>query len=247
MTVPILYELANADGNCPSPFVWRIKFALQSKNISYERIPTGYRDIARIGPGTLKTVPVLEHAGQFMSESWTIAEWIDGAYPSQPMLFSSPAELAMVRFFDKWFGTAIMPPMFRSCVLEIFRRAKPQEQDYFRTSRERLFKKSLEAVAGEAGDNIAKMRDALMPMRLALRQTPFLGGAAPNYADHIAWGTFVAFAPFAAEPLLAAGDALHRWLDRGAALATTATGRAGTGLPAQALSTLTPARNHDNG
>jgi glutathione S-transferase len=128
----------------------------------------------------------------------------------------------MLCFFDKWFGTQVLPPMFRSCVIEIFGRVKPDEQAYFRSARERLFGQTLEAVAADADSSIARMREALLPMRLALRHGPYLGGERPNYADHIAWGAFVGFAPILVKPLLEAGDPLRAWVDRGVVLAKTA-------------------------
>jgi glutathione S-transferase len=209
-----LYELDNAEGFCTSPFVWRVRYVLQRKGAPYEPVPVGFLEIPRIGPGSLKTVPVLETAGEFRNESWTISEWLDAAYPDDP-LFSSPAELAMVRFFDKWFGTGVQTSMFRACVYEIFRRVKPVDREYFRESRERSLGQTLESVAAQVEQNFARMREALLPMRLALRRSDFLGGAAPNYADYIGWSAFAAFGPLTAEPLLAADDSLLPWLERG--------------------------------
>ncbi|SEE75806.1 glutathione S-transferase [Rhizobiales bacterium GAS191] len=219
-----LYELDNIEGESTSPFVWRIKFALQKKGIAYDNAPTGFFGIPRIGRGRIgsdmvKTVPVVEHDGRFVSESWAIAEWLDEAFPDLPRLFSSPAELAMGKFFDKWFGTAVLPPMFRSCVYQIFEHVRPEEREYFRATRERMFKQTLEAVAADSDMYIARMREALLPMRLALRRDPYLGGDQPNYADHIAWGAFVGFSYIVEKPLLAPDDPLHAWVERGTALA----------------------------
>ena len=102
----------------------------------------GYSDYRRRYRSTrhAKTLPVVERGGQFIGESWAIAEWLDVAFADYPRLLSSREELAMVTFFDKWFGTAIMPPMFRSCVYQIFERVRPQEREYFRTTRERTFR-----------------------------------------------------------------------------------------------------------
>jgi glutathione S-transferase len=219
-----LYELANADGECTSPFVWRIKFALQAKAISALSVQVGYLEIPEIGAGTdaarsMKTVPAVEHEGRFLSESWAIAEWLDEKFSGDPRLFSSPGELAIVKFFDKWFGTAIMPPAFRSCVLDIFERVRAEDQAYFRDSREKLFGRTLEEVAADAEADIAGMREALLPMRLALRKSEYLGGACPNFADYIAWDTFIAFGLVARRPLLAGDDPLRDWVKRGVALA----------------------------
>jgi len=216
-----LYELSNADGVNTSPFVWRVKFALQHKRLAYERTPVGYFGISQIGDGRFQTVPVLEHVGIQRSESWAIVEWLDKNFPER-LLFSSPAELTMVRFFDKWFGTQVLPHMFRYSVLRIYERVRAEEQPYFRASRERLFDRTLEEVAADAPSRIKTMHNALLPLRLALRRDPYLGGVEPNYADYIGWSAFVAFEPVLKHDLLAADDPLHPWLERGRALAATA-------------------------
>jgi glutathione S-transferase len=214
-----LYERGNARGDCTSPFVWRVKFALQQKGLIYKRVPVGFVDIPQIGSGRFATVPVVECEGHFIRESWDIAEWLDAQFPNHPPLFSSVAELSMVRFFDKWFGTAIMPLMFRSCVLDIFTHLKPQDRNHFRTTRERQFGLSLEDVSARADHHVAKIRDAILPLRLALRREFFLGAANPNYADYIAWGVFIAFGSVAVRPVLATDDPLNRWLGRGVEMA----------------------------
>jgi hypothetical protein len=92
-------ERDNVEGQSTSPFVWRIKFALQHKGIAYESVPTGFIGIHRIGhglaePGTLKTLPVVEYAGRFISESWVIAEWLDEAFPDHPATVQIPPTTA---------------------------------------------------------------------------------------------------------------------------------------------------------
>jgi glutathione S-transferase len=155
-----------------SPFVWMIKFAPRHKGIAYESVPVGFFGIRHIGrglvePGTLKTLPMVEYAGRSVFESWVIAEWLDETFPDHPRLFSSRPELAMVNF-DKWFGTAVLPPMFRSCVYQIFEHVRPEEQDYFRTTRERMFGSVLEMVAADWENYLARIREALL-MGLASR------------------------------------------------------------------------------
>ena len=222
---PVLYELSNAQGHCTSPFVWRIKLALQKKRLAYRSIPVGFLEIPNIGSattrGTFKTAPIIEHQGHYLNESWVIAEWLDATFPDAPRLFSSSAELAMVKFFDKWFGTTIMPPLFRSCVYEIFSHVRPEEQSYFRITRELTFGQTLEAVASDWESYICRAREALLPMRLALRRAPYLGGEHPNYADHIAWGTFVGFGMIAKHALLSHDDSLVEWIERGIEIAAT--------------------------
>ncbi len=215
-----LYELTNVEGKVVSVFVWRSRFALSHKGLTFESVPISYFDIPKIGTGTLKTSPILEDGGLFTSDSWAIAELLDEAYPERPALFGSPGELAAVRFFDKWFGTAVMPHFFRACVLEIFDQVAPGEQAYFRSSREATLGATFEEVAARRDDHLSAGRDALLPLRLALRHSPYIGGTAPSYADYIAWGCFVGFDAVASWPLLADNDPLLPWLRRGLAVAS---------------------------
>jgi hypothetical protein len=53
------------------------------------------------------------------------------------------------------------------------------------TSRESLFGQTLEQVDADASGCIARMRDALLPMRMPLRQNPYFGDEHPNCADCI--------------------------------------------------------------
>jgi Glutathione S-transferase, N-terminal domain len=111
-----LYEVVNQDGASVSPFVWRTKFALAKKELAYESVAVGYLDIPNIGSGTLKTVPILQSNDTFIVDSWLIAEWLDRTYPDHPAIFQSQSDIAMVRFFDKWFSTAVSSSMLRACI-----------------------------------------------------------------------------------------------------------------------------------
>jgi len=215
MSKPRLYQLVDKTGRGSSPFVWRIRYALLHKGIDYDLVPVHYSDIPKIGNGKFKTVPILEKDGRFVSQSRAIAEWLDVAYPKLPPLFASPAEFAMVAFFDKWFGTTIMPPMFKSCVAEIFQLIPEAQQQYFRSTRERDLGETIEAIGARSDGYLQSLRSALLPLRLALRRTAYIGGDWPNYADYIAWGCFAAFSPVAKCKLLADDDPLLRWVHRG--------------------------------
>src|SRR5262249_38678027 len=124
----------------------------------------------------------------------------DVEHPEAAPLFSSPAELSMVKSFDKWFGK---PSMFRTCIFDIFEQVRPAEQYYFRASREAIFAHTLGQVAADSSSYIERLRAALLPLRLAFRHAPYLGGCRPTYADFIGWAAFVAFSPRTMQPLLA--------------------------------------------
>jgi glutathione S-transferase len=145
-----LYELALQDGRSASPFVWRIRYALAHKGIPFDTVYLGFTEIPTVFGGKFKTVPILEHAGTARAESWDIAEHLDRAFPRQPLLFNSPAELSLVRFMDAWFMSEVLRKMFRLYVKDVHDAARPEDRRYFRESREKKMKgKTLETFTAD--------------------------------------------------------------------------------------------------
>jgi glutathione S-transferase len=211
-----LYELALADGRSASPFVWRIRYALAHKGIAFETQYLGFTEIPTIFGGKFKTVPILEHGDTVLAESWDIAEYLDRAFPDKPLLFNTPTELSLVRFTDAWFMNEIMRKMFRVYIKDVHDAARPQDQGYFRASREKNMKgQTLESFTADRAALLPAIRTALSPLRTHLAKFPYLGGSSPNYADYIALGGFYWAACAGTLPLLERNDALRDWLDRG--------------------------------
>jgi glutathione S-transferase len=211
-----LFELALEDGRSASPFVWRIRYAMAHKGLDFQAASLGFTEISARFDGRFKTVPILEHGNTLMSESWDIAEYLDRAFPQQPLLFSGPAEIAMVRLMDAWFMSEIMRKMFRVYVKDVHDAASPKDRAYFRESREKNMKgQTLESFTADRASHLPAIRASLAPLRTHLAKFPFLGGHAPNYADYIALGGFYWVASVGTLPLLAADDSLRGWLDRG--------------------------------
>jgi len=211
-----LYELALLDGRSASPFVWRIRYALAHKGIAYETVYLGFTEIPTIFGGKFKTVPILEHGETVLNESWDIAEYLDRAFPDKPLLFNTPAEHSLVRFMDTWFMNEVMRKMFRVYIKDVHDAARPQDQPYFRESREKNMKgKTLESFTADRAAHLPAIRTALAPLRLHLLKYPFLGGSTPNFADYIALGGFYWAASAGTLPLLERDDSLRDWLSRG--------------------------------
>ena len=210
-----LYGLKLADGYQMSPYVWRAQYALAFKDLAFEGVPVGFIEIPDILGGRFKTVPVLEDGGEAIVDSWAIADHLDRAHP-QRLLFASPGERAMIRFFDSWFLREVSAKLFQLYVLDIHDHLRPEDQAYFRSSREARFGgRTLEEVAAGRESRLPALHDALQPLRATLAAQPWLGGEAPNYADYIALGGFLWIAGVATLPPLAADDPLCGWLERG--------------------------------
>lgn len=211
-----LYELVVDNGLAVSPYVWRIRYALAHKELACETVSLGFTQIANAFGGRFKTVPVIEQGGTMLAESWDIAEHLDQAFPDRPALFAGSAEHAMVRLTDAWLSAEIMRKMFLIYVLDIHNAARPEDRAYFRRSREeRLKGQTLEQATADREARLPALRSALSPLRAHLSRFPYLGGAAPNYADYIALGAFLWVAGVSTLPLLAHDDSLRAWLDRG--------------------------------
>lgn len=210
-----LYELVIENG-CPiSPYVWRTAFALAHKGLSRESIPVGFCDIPAIAGGGYKTVPIIEDGATVICDSWAIADYLDQTYPDRP-LFASASERSLAEFFDNWFLLDVMRRMFGLYVLDIHDQARPEDQDYFRRSREGFLNGApLETIVSDRESRVPALREALAPLRMALSSRPWIGGAQPGYADYIALGGFLWAASVATLPPLANDDPLLDWLNRG--------------------------------
>jgi glutathione S-transferase len=217
MTSRRLYELVLGNGLSASPFVWRIRYALAHKGLPFESVPLGFTDIPKVFEGRYKTVPVLAEGDEMIVDSWDIVDHLERAHPHRPKLFSSPAEYAMVRLFDACFFMDIIRKFFSLYALDIHDAARPEDQPYFRQSREQRFLRGtpLEAYVAGREARLPAVREALAPLRLQLSRSPFLGGTNPNYADYIVFGVFQWVAAVHTLPLLAKDDQpLRNWLDR---------------------------------
>lgn len=210
-----LYDLAATEDRRLSPFCWRIKYALAHKGLDFETAPVGFTDIPKLCGGQYKTVPIIEDGAKTICDSWAIADYLDANYKERP-LFTSPQEKAGVRFFDTWFSVEIMTRMFRMFVLDIHDRARPEDQPYFRESREKMMRgATMEQFVAGREEKLPELRHALRPLRVTMAAQPWLGGETPNHADYIALGGFLWAASVLTLPPLEKDDTLHDWLKRG--------------------------------
>jgi glutathione S-transferase len=212
-----LYELVLGNGRSSSPYVWRIRYALAHKGLPFESVPLGFTEIPARFAGRFKTVPVLEHGEVMLAESWDIAAYLEREFSDRPPLFSSAAEIAMLRLVDAWFFAEVQRRFFSLYVLDIHDAARPEDRAYFRQSREARIKgQTLEAFVAGRESRLPALREALAPLRTQLARGPYLGGSTPNYADYIVLGSFQWVASVSTLPPLAADDAVLRdWLERG--------------------------------
>lgn len=210
-----LYDLAGAEPTCRfSPYCWRSKLALAHKGLEVETIPWRFTEkdvIAFSGQGR---VPVLVDGDTVVFDSWTIANYLEDAYPDAPSLFEGAGGRAVTRVLNAWADTVLTGAIARVVVLDIFERLDEKDRAYFRQSREQRFGKTLEQVAADRDGNIRALRAALEPVRMTLQGQPYLGGAHALYADYIVFGMLQWARCISPTALLEPDDPVAQWRDR---------------------------------
>jgi glutathione S-transferase len=210
----VLYDLAGADPDVRfSPYCWRTRFALAHKGLPVETVPWRFTDRDAIAFSGQGKVPVLQDGGTVVFDSWTIAEYLEDQVPT-PTLFGDATGRAHALFLNAWADSVLAGGIARFIVRDLVDIIDPKDRDYFRSSREARFGKSLEVVQEGREDRLAAFRDLLLPIRLVLRRQQWLGGTAPSYADHIIAGTLMWPRCVSRFELLEANDPVAQWHDR---------------------------------
>lgn len=210
----LLYDLVNARRAHFSPNSWRVRMALLHKGIPFEVKDVLFTDIPSLGSGGDKlTIPTIGHEGQLITDSWAIVQHLDAAFPDTPRLLT-PASAPVLKFFQYWAQTGLHGPIARLVLKDLHERLDPADQAYFRASREKSYKTTLEELQAGREDRLDAFRRGLQPMRLALGHHAYLSGEQPGYADYLAFGAFMWARTSSPFELLAEDDPVHAWRER---------------------------------
>jgi glutathione S-transferase len=75
----VMYDLAGADPALRfSPYCWRTRMALAHKGLAFETIPWRFTDKEVIAFSGQGRVPVIRDGDRTVSDSWAIAEYLEG-------------------------------------------------------------------------------------------------------------------------------------------------------------------------
>jgi glutathione S-transferase len=210
-----LYDLQLASGCTISPFVWATKYALAHKGFEIDIVPGGFTGILERTAGRSERLPVIVDDGEWVLDSWLIAEYLDEKYPDRPRLIGDPSVKALTQFVEGWLWRTAVTPWF-GCYIKDYRDLSlPQDHEYVTHSRENMLGRKIEEVQAGREDRLPLVPPTLEPFRQLLRESQWLGGDRPNYADYRALAVFLWTASVATTPPLTDDDPLRDWLDRG--------------------------------
>jgi glutathione S-transferase len=210
-----LYDLAGAEADRRfSPFCWRARMALAHKGLEVETVPWRFTEKDKLPHPNGGRVPVIVDGGQVVHDSAAIAEYLENRYQDRPSLFGDDTGRALTRFVQNWTETVLHAGMIGFVVLDICRHAAPQDQTYFRQSREERFRRSLEDVVKDREARLPAFRESLTPLRRTCERQKFLAGDAPAFADYIVFGAFQWARAISDFELLAADDPIAAWRGR---------------------------------
>jgi glutathione S-transferase len=208
-----LYDLQVSTGATISPFVWATKFAVAHKGFALHIVDGGFTGILERTGGVTERLPAIVDDGRWVLDSWGIVEYLDETYPDRPALIPHPSVAVLTRALDTWFWGAAVGPWMRSYCADYRDVCFEHDKDYVTRSRAVMLGGPLEDVQAGREDRLCAISAALEPLRLALRDSAFLGGETPNYADYRIIGGFLWLASLAQTPALAADDPLRGWVE----------------------------------
>lgn len=224
----LLYDLAGAEEDRRfSPFCWRVKMALTHKGLHFDETPWRFTETDRLAFSGQARVPVIvdepsENCSvgaqtEIVSDSWEIAKYLDATYPGIPLIPEGTE--AATFFFKNWVDQTVLPGIAKQVVFDVWRHLGPEDQDYFRSSREKRFGITLEEIDAKASDALPSFQKSLAPMRATLNAYAYLGGPyseadEPGFMDHIVFGCFAWARGVSEKVLLEKDDPVYAWRER---------------------------------
>lgn len=209
-----MFDLAGADPALRfSPFCWRTKMVLAHKGLAFATVPWRFNETAVLAPSGQSRVPVLVHDGHWISDSWTIARYLDSAFPEKPV-FANEMARAQARLMMSWCDMVLNPALIRYALLAVYDSIDEADRAYFRSSREQRLGMSLEATGVDPLGARKAVASTLAPVEQTLADHAFLGGATPTYADYSLFGSLMWPHVVCREPLLDPASHVAIWFER---------------------------------
>ena len=209
-----LYELGGIDDVRYSQFSWRIKMALAHKGFNFETVPVRVSDKAAIAFSNQTKVPILKDGKHVVSDSWTIAEYLEQTYPEGPSLFGGAIGHGLTRYINTFVDRQLVPKAASMLMRDVLGIIDDGDATHMRTTMEKASRKTLEEMVATRETDVVEFRRMLDPVRATLRGQHYLCGNEPAYADYILFSVFQWARIVSAFELLKEDDLVAAWRER---------------------------------
>jgi glutathione S-transferase len=228
-----MYERVGHEGRRPSPFSWRIRYALAHKGVEPEFRHVRFADVETIRAlSGQQFVPIITDGDRVVHDSWNIARYIDERFPDRPSLFDSVDGRAITRLVNHWADQTLGAAVRRLIAADFVSCLDPEDRGYYRSSREAAFGCTLEEYCADRPRWLAEFASVTAPLEKTLAEQPYIAGAKPGYADYAVFSMFQYARLGCPDEFLVEGTALRRWRD-GLVQAFDGLGDRYPGYPAQ--------------
>jgi glutathione S-transferase len=185
------HERVGQGGRRISPFSWRIRYAFAHKRLTPEVIPTRFADVDRIrGLSGQQYVPIIEHDGRVVHDSWSIACHLEDRFPDRPSLFGGDAGRGAARLVNIWSDSVLGRATRRQIYGDFVWVVDPGDRAYFRHSREAMLGATLEDYSAGRDEDLPAFFESCAPLERTLLEQPYLAGTAPAYVDYVVFSVF---------------------------------------------------------
>ena len=185
--------------------------ALAHKGLDVECLPWHFSEKDKIKFSGQDKVPVLIDENNTITDSWEIAKYLEKAYPDSPSLKLESGEVLFIKF---WSETILHKEILQLLVLDIHDNLSPEDQPYFRESREKMLGRPLEEVVENRWDRLPRLQKLMNPLRSTLSKQEYLSGESPGFSDYIVFGAFQWARCISAFSLLNTDDLVYGWRDK---------------------------------
>jgi glutathione S-transferase len=214
----LMYERLGHEGRRPSPFSWRIRYALAHKGVPVEFRLVRFADVETIrGLSGQHMVPILCDDDRVIHDSWNIAIYLEKRFPEHPSLFGGDAGRGLARLANHWADHILAPAIRRLIAADFILCLAPEDRDYYRRSRETAFGCTLEEYCADRPRWLGEFNAVVAPLERTLSEQPYLAGPAPSYADYLVFSVFQYARLGCPDEFVAEGTALRTWRDNLAA------------------------------
>jgi glutathione S-transferase len=209
-----MYERIGHEGRRPSPFSWRIRYALAHKGIEPAFHHVRFADVETIrGLSGQHFVPIVTDGDTVIHDSWNIACHLEDKFPDRPSLFGGAGGRGVARLVNHWADNTLGVAIRRLIAADFVVCLDPGDRAYYRSSREAAFGCTLEEYCADRPRWLAEFATVTAPLERTLQEQPYVTGDMPGYADYVVFSMFQYARLGCPDEFVAEGTALRRWRD----------------------------------